>query len=207
MPKSPPQNEPETRERILRATIALIAEVGADRVRTRAIAERAGVNPALVHYHFGSMSALIAQAVETVMTEESQPFIDALERGPSVRVALESLFEGVQGVGEPTPGLMVSIDLLVRATRDPKTRSWVRRMLQEFRVLILARLEAARRAGEIDPDVDLTATAAMIAALLDGLGMHRLIDRKVDAQGAAAPLFEVLFEPMRAGGGRKQGDD
>jgi AcrR family transcriptional regulator len=198
-------HEAGTRDRILRATIELIAEVGADRVRTRAVAERARVNPALVHYHFGSMSALIDAAVETVMAEESQPFIDALGHGPSVQVALESLFEGVQGIEEPTPGLMVSIDLLVRATRDPKTRSHVRRILREFRRLILDRLEEARRAGEIGTHVDLPAAAALLAALLDGLGMHRLIDRKVDARAAAEPLIAALFEPRSARDGRKGG--
>jgi len=201
--RPPTHDEAQTRDRILRATSALIADVGADRVRTRAVADRAAVNPALVHYHFGSMSALIREAVDTAMREESQPFIDALERAPSLRAALEASFEAIQGVGTATPGLKIAIDLLVRATRDPKTRSRVRRMLEELRGVIRDRLERAQRAGEIGADVDLAAAATLIAGLFDGLGMHRLIDPKLDVRAAAGPLMAVLFETTPAPPERK----
>jgi AcrR family transcriptional regulator len=194
---------PGTRDRVLRATIELIAEGGADRVRTRAVAERAGVNAALIHYHFGSMSALIDEAVDAVMAEEMQPFAEALARGPGLRTALDGLLDAVQGVGEPTPGVLVSMDVLVRATRDPATRSRSLTMLQEFRGLLVDRLEQARESGEVDPQLDVAATASMLAALLDGLVVHRLIDRELDVRATAAPLLAALFGSGRAGGPRK----
>jgi AcrR family transcriptional regulator len=198
-----PRFESGTRDRVLRATIELIAEGGADRVRTRAVAERAGVNAALVHYHFGSMTALIDEAVEAVMAEEMQPFAEALARGPGLQGALEGLLDAVQGVGEPTLGVLVSMDVLVRATRDPSTRARWLTMLQEFRGSLTDRVEQARQSGEVDPHLDVAATASLLAALLDGLVVHRLIDRELDVRATAAPLMAALFGPSRASGATK----
>jgi AcrR family transcriptional regulator len=49
----------ETAERIVDATIKLLREEGAGALSTRNIANRANVNQALVHYHFGSMELLM----------------------------------------------------------------------------------------------------------------------------------------------------
>ncbi len=204
MPKSAAP-QPESRERILRATIELISEVGADRVRTRAVAERAGVNVGLVHYHFGSMTALLSAAVDAAVAEESQPLVDALTAETGARDALERMFGHLRGLGRPTPGLLVAMDLMVRATRDPAARSSVRRMLRDFRTALRARLEMARRTGELAPGVDPEAAATLLAALFDGLGMHRLIDRGVDPVEAAAALLDALFGPVDPGTGNDAG--
>jgi AcrR family transcriptional regulator len=190
---NPSTTDSGTRSRILRAAIELIAEVGADGLRTRAVAERAAVNPALVHYYFGSMSALIDEAVNTVMAEESRPFIEAVHRATSARSAVEALFEGIADITGPSVGLMVSIDLLVRATRDPETGSQAQLALEEFRELILGQLVGAREAGEIGAHVDLPAAATLLIALFDGLGMHLLIDPETDVKAAVDVLVAALF--------------
>ena len=191
---NPSTTDRGTRERILRAAIELIAEVGADGLRTRAVAQRAAANPALVHYYFGSMSALIEEAVDTVMAEESEPFVEAVHGAPSARAAVEAMFEGIEAITEPTVGLMVSVDLLVRATRDPETGSQARRALKGFRELILGQLVRARQAGEIGARVDLPAAATLLIALFDGLGMHLLIDPETDVKAAVDVLVAALFQ-------------
>ncbi|WP_288047924.1 helix-turn-helix domain-containing protein, partial [Nocardia sp.] len=45
-----------TRERLLEAAVSLIGEVGWSGVSTRMVAQRAGVNAGVVHYHFASVS-------------------------------------------------------------------------------------------------------------------------------------------------------
>lgn len=52
----------DTRERLLQATIELLAGPGMAAVSARGIAARAEVNQGLVFYHFGSVTALVAQA-------------------------------------------------------------------------------------------------------------------------------------------------
>lgn len=54
----------ETRERILAATDQLFGAVGFDATTTRDIAERSGVNKALIHYHFGSKEELLSAVLD-----------------------------------------------------------------------------------------------------------------------------------------------
>src|SRR5215212_8177283 len=53
-----------SRERILDAAIERIASDGIDAVRIARIAMDAGVSTALVHYHFATREALLAEALE-----------------------------------------------------------------------------------------------------------------------------------------------
>src|ERR671930_2663548 len=52
------------RERILAAAVKLIAREGIDDVRIARIAMAAGVSASLLHYHFDSREALLAEALE-----------------------------------------------------------------------------------------------------------------------------------------------
>jgi AcrR family transcriptional regulator len=181
-----------TRERILSATSELMAEIGIDRVRTRAVAERAGVNPALVHYHFGSMSALVLEAAEHSLICELGPSIEALQSGATIHDGVRAILEWIEHHGERTPGSTILAEAMVKATRDPAFRRWTRDASRRFRALILERLEAARDGGELDRDLDLEATALLLAAALDGLLFHRLVDPKLDVRRAAEPLDAML---------------
>ena len=52
------------RERILAAAVGQIAREGIDGVRIARIAMEAGVSTSLVHYHFETREALLAEALE-----------------------------------------------------------------------------------------------------------------------------------------------
>jgi AcrR family transcriptional regulator len=54
----------ETRTRILAATDELFGQLGFDATSTREIAERSGVNKALIHYHFGSKDELLVALLD-----------------------------------------------------------------------------------------------------------------------------------------------
>ena len=58
LPPAGPDDDQETRERILNAAHAVFLRKGTANSRTQEIADEAGVNKALVHYYFGTKSAL-----------------------------------------------------------------------------------------------------------------------------------------------------
>lgn len=67
MPARTPGRRPgasTSREDLLAAARAEFAATGYDRATLRAIAARAGVDPAMIHHHFGSKQGLFAAAVE-----------------------------------------------------------------------------------------------------------------------------------------------
>jgi AcrR family transcriptional regulator len=188
-----------TRDRIVLATIELMAEIGIDRVRTRTVAERAGVNPALVHYHFGSMSALVLEAAEHALIYELGPSIEPLDSAATIQEGISAVLAWIEERGRGTPGSTILAEAMVKATRDPAFRDWSRHASTRFRSLIRDRLQTARDAGDIDATLDLEAAAVLLAAALDGLLFHRLVDPELDVL-QTAHLFDTMLgsrEPDR----------
>jgi AcrR family transcriptional regulator len=187
-------DEPSTRERILEATVEVMADVGIDRVRARAVGERAGVNSALVHYYFGSMAALVVEAAQHALLNELGPSIDAFASGATVQEGVAAILGWIVESGR-TPGATILAEAMVKGTRDPQFRSWSRNAARRFRGLILERLEQGRAAGEIDDGLDLEAAAMLLAAALDGLLFHHLVDPKLAVTRAAEPIAAMLHDP------------
>ena len=186
------EGDGSTRDRIVAATVELMAEVGIDRVRTRSIAGRAGVNPALVHYYFGSVSALVMEAAQHALLNELGPSIDVLMAAPSAGAGIAGMLAWIEQEGGRNPGSTILAESMVKATRDPAFRRWAQRASRRFRSLIRKRLETARDDGELDSDLDLDATATLLAAALDGLLFHHLVDPKLDVAATAGPLAGLL---------------
>lgn len=85
----PESTAPSRREAILQAAIDCIAEDGYNGTSTTAIAKRAGVSRALIHYHYASKEklaeeawsfALDRQRRETIQTEATRPGLERVAR-------------------------------------------------------------------------------------------------------------------------------
>jgi AcrR family transcriptional regulator len=86
-----------TREALLRAATELIARHGYEGVRVEAIARRAGVNKALISYHFGGKKNLYRAAIASSFEE----LLQLAERlGEKDRPPLDLLAAFVHGFGE-----------------------------------------------------------------------------------------------------------
>jgi len=67
-----------TRQRLIDATVDLLAERGESGASLRAITETAGANVAAVSYHFGSKEALVRSAIEQSIDRLVQDQVDGL---------------------------------------------------------------------------------------------------------------------------------
>jgi AcrR family transcriptional regulator len=79
----------ETKAKILAATDHLFGALGFDATTTRDIAERSGVNKALIHYHFGSKDELLAAVLDGYYERLGATMIAALQQStePEQQVA------------------------------------------------------------------------------------------------------------------------
>jgi AcrR family transcriptional regulator len=165
-----------------------IARDGWGAVTTRQVAALAGVNPALVHYHFGSMDALRREAALTALTEEVSGPTSALLQEDSLADGLVACLAAVGAIDPRAPRSVVLYEAILAAARDDDLRAMLSDALDLFRSLLVERI---RCAGGATPE----ASAAAVAAALDGAVLHRLVSPDLDVSALADPLIAALALP------------
>ncbi|MBF6333057.1 TetR/AcrR family transcriptional regulator [Nocardia transvalensis] len=159
----------ETRERLMEAALELIAERGWGAVTTRMVAERAGLRPGLVHYHFTSVNDLLIDASLWMV----RGLGESAATGPLARSGGAGITEVLQMTAALTDtdrDTRVFTEMLLAATRYERLRIGLGEVLREFRAAVAAWL----RAEAAVPDAE--ATAAVLVAAFEGMILHRLID-------------------------------
>ncbi len=179
-----------TRSRLIAAAQEVIATDGWAAATTRRVAETAGVNPGLVHYHAGTIDDLRRDA----MLEGIQGFFaDSPLGAPSAAPAsLASTLSWVralididaQGTERERLARLLQESLIV-AGRDPVVRTRVGEILRNYRRAFADGL-AAR--GVQDP----VGTAGLIAVVVDGLLLQRMLDPDLDAEPILAGIDELV---------------
>jgi AcrR family transcriptional regulator len=181
---------PEARERILDAACDVIAEQGIEDVRIARIATVAGVSPALVHYHFATREALLAEALEhsfellgdiRTTRAEAEHWTAAQRLGWMVDQSL------------PFPGLgdrewRLWLELWGRAARRPELRPVAARLYERYDAWIAEIVQEGIDSGEFQGgDVQLI-TQRLIAAI-DGHGIRVIVDDPAMPRARARQLI------------------
>lgn len=201
MPKASAQDPPDgpvpvgpsdTRRRLLSAAASTIASRGWGGVTTRKVAASAGVNQALVHYHFGSIDALRREAALDVLVREVSGPTLALVEEPSITDGLRRCVGAVAEMDPRSDEALVLYEAMLAAVRDDELRAMLGSALEAFRDLVAGRIAAA---GGSDP----AAAAAVLAAALDGILLHRLVTPDLDTECMAGPLVASLGLPTPPG--------
>jgi AcrR family transcriptional regulator len=174
-----------TRGRILAATAELIAEAGWSGFSTREIAARAGVTQGVVTYHWRSKDELVREAALAAAAQSLGPIAAALREGPTVHAALERFLGLIDAVRDQPALTALLFETMLHAGRDEPLRAALKGMLRDFREPLAAALE---RDGLPQPET----RAAALAAALDGLLLHAVVDDELDVRRAGAALLELV---------------
>lgn len=191
-----PSQSAGTRRRLIDAAAELVGDRGWGGVSTRAVAEKAGVNPGVVHYHFASIDELRRRAVIETLGSLFDALIDASRDLPPRRI-LELTADAARGLGR-TPMLLL-FEAMPPTARDPQMRQELGDLLFRARRVLADRIRAYHPQPLGDPDV----LAEVIAATLDGLLLHMLVEPEIDAQTHVRPLL-ALLGPEAAGPDRPE---
>ncbi|WP_329005773.1 TetR/AcrR family transcriptional regulator [Kribbella sp. NBC_00709] len=154
----------EVRRRLLDAAAELIPERGWSAVSTRILADRAGVTPSVVHYHFSSIQDVLAEAAITAMRQvlAATDFTAA----PSPTAAVDAMLASVEQYDGTDPMSLLFTETYLAATRDDRLRAQIATLVTDFRTQ-LSHWLAIHQVPEP------AATAAVLAAAIDGLLLHR----------------------------------
>ncbi|CAA9253161.1 MAG: hypothetical protein AVDCRST_MAG54-2101 [uncultured Actinomycetospora sp.] len=176
-----------TRDAVLGAAADLIGELGWGRVSTRAVAERAGVRPGLVHYHFASQQELLAEAATGRIAAWAGEALAALEATPDLRAGLTLLLESVAHLDATDPLHLLAAETSLAAARDPALAGALRRVVAGFRTGLTGWLLSRGV-----PSGTAEGSAALLTAVLDGIALHRALDPHLPLRGAVDALLRTL---------------
>jgi AcrR family transcriptional regulator len=186
-----PEPHVSTRDRILQAAILEIAERGIGGIRSRGVAERAGVNNALVHYHFKTMDDLVAEATATAFAALSEPAVASLST-PTVGEGFDLMAEMISSVDPTDPTWALLLEVMVHAPRHPRLGGFVMGWLRDYRTAMQQRLERAVEEGELPADTDTAGLSLALMALLDGLGLYAYVAPDLDVRRAATSFTQLI---------------
>lgn len=150
------------RDRLVAATIAVIAERGIEGVTHRAVADAARVPLGSTTYHLGSRDELLDAALRSAAEAYNarlRAWFDALPAGADLAGAMADLILDDTGAGRDRT--LVECELYLAALRRPALRPAATAWLRDITALL---------AGRTDPT-----TARALAAALDGLLLEALI--------------------------------
>jgi len=175
----------EVRQRLLAAAVELIPERGWTAVSTRVLAERAGVTPSVVHYHFPSLAALLREAVVGLMRQMLAGFDAVLAGATTPADAVDVLLGSVDQYSGADPLSLLFVEAYLAATRDELLREQLHGMVEDFRQRV------GRRFAEHGiPDA--AETAAVFLASIDGLLLHRGLGARSDTRAVIRVVRRIV---------------
>ncbi len=175
----------EVRLRLLSAAVELIPERGWSAVSTRVLAERAGVTPSVVHYHFPSIQAVLHEAVVSAMGSVLGEFEPMLQAGRDAGDLVDALAGTVERYTGADPMSLLFVEAYLAATRDDLLRERIAEVVEGFHRRLTGFLS---RYGVPAPGE----TAVVLAAAVDGLLLHRALSPRAASAPVAAVLRRVV---------------
>ncbi len=176
------------RERMLRATLKLIADGGVAAVTNRRVATAAGVSLGSLTYHFASQAQLLRESLLLHVEEETarrrQIAQELAEEKPGVQQVAEAV-ERLVAVPSEIPEQIAELELHLQAARDPELREASLRCFEAHEQIAGAALSTLGI-----PDGKRHAPA--VVALMTGLAVRRLAGGGGDAQGTSEALLALV---------------
>jgi TetR/AcrR family transcriptional regulator, regulator of biofilm formation and stress response len=182
------------REALLDAVLRIVAEVGADAVTHRRVAEEAGLPLASTTYYFDSKEHLLTAALELASERDIARLHAFLGEAPDqgadpVGLAIDAILDPVEETAlSCRPSLVATYALMLEAARRPALRAVNRRWTDAYLDALSRLLELA---GSPDPRSD----AAILLAATDGLLVEQLAsDRPAEVRPRLHRLAAALVK-------------
>ncbi|SEF74555.1 DNA-binding transcriptional regulator, AcrR family [Nonomuraea solani] len=189
MPRNSVERGKETRQRLLDAAVVLVPEVGWSAVTTRLAAERAGVAPGVVHYHFASVTDLLVAAGLGFTGGLLDALAAELSARPGIADGVDWLLGELSRYSGTDPASLLMVEMFLAATRLPELREPLAEQIGRFRACVASWLAERGYQG------DAAAAATVLAASIDGIMLHRALDPGLDPAALAGPLRAMFGSP------------
>jgi AcrR family transcriptional regulator len=172
-----------TKDKLLDATVETLRTHGIAGVSARTIAATAGVNQALVFYHFGSVDQLLAAACATATAQRVEVFHERFAEVGSLRELL-AVGRELHTVERGTGHVAVLAQLLAGAQSDPRLGEATAAALDMWARELETVLDHVLRRTPLAGIADVAGLARAAAAAFIGIELYE----GADPQGAGSAL-------------------
>jgi AcrR family transcriptional regulator len=182
------------REEILDATVEQVERRGLAATRVSDVAAALGCSTALLFYHFGTKTGLLAAAFEHAVSQDLGRLDAAVARSgdPLTRLTRVVRLYGPTGAAA---GWKLWIDAWAYAQREPAIRTALRRLDARWCAVLQQVVEEGVADGTFR-SADPAASVARISALLDGLSVASLVYGKVSRKQLTSEITEALAKEL-----------
>jgi len=170
-----PKTQGDQRRRsLVLAAYQLIAEGGFERLRTRDIAARAGVNIATLHYYFARKEDLIQSVVEYLL----QQFMTAYLPGSpfEMKTPLEQIrgeLAEMQYLVQEKPEMFIVLnELILRSLHDPAIHQMIKWLDEGWHTYLEQVIRSGIEQGLFRADLDPGSAATWLIVLTKGTTLH-----------------------------------
>ena len=198
-------NTEERRAEIVRALLAAMAEHGYEKATIQLIAQKAGLAPGLVHYHFKTKSEILLELIRTLASLSRQRYEGFAESATSADDRLRAYINArlAKGEGADPHAVAAWVVIGAEAVRQPEVRTMYQDVVRAEAELIETLLAACfkdrgKARAQVKP------LAAALLGLIEGA--FQLASAAPDvmpagyAAGTAIKLFESYIDGVAARG-------
>ncbi|UKD59186.1 TetR family transcriptional regulator [Amycolatopsis sp. FU40] len=186
----------DTRQRLIDGAIETIRTHGLGGTTARSIAATAGVNQALVFYHFGTVHDLLQAACLTATQARVAPFAERLDQVADLRQLL-ALGRALHADERAQGNVTVLAQMLAGAQADPELAETTATALQLWITPIEHALTRLLAGSPVSEAIDTAGLARAVSAGFIGLELYEGVDpggsqAALDALERLAVLIEVV---------------
>jgi TetR/AcrR family transcriptional regulator, regulator of biofilm formation and stress response len=172
--------DPDRRARIVQAALDVIAEHGVAGTTHRRVAAAAGVPLGSMTYHFAGMDDLLHAAFTRLADTVAARFAERLAAATTRDEACEAVVDLIVDDSWATPRTMLlSYELYAFAARNPPLRLVMQAWMEKSRAALRQHFTAE--------------TAKVLDAVIEGLSIHRSVDREPMDRAAVRSAVERLI--------------
>lgn len=184
----------KTREALIAAAMELFVEEGLSGPSLDAICAQAGFTRGAFYVHFGTRDELIAAVVESAMGG----FIDAMiTQGETDIPAVVRAFSAAVHAGAFPFGQVRGHQIIEACQRSPKLRAKYVELLERARDRLRDAARRGQETGSLRADVDPSAVAQMLLALVLGVQTATELGVPYDVDRAAEDVLRMLAPQPR----------
>lgn len=173
------RHDPGRRDRIIAATLDVIAELGVEGVTHRRVAERADVSLGSMTYHFDGMEDLLGSAFTRFSDSVAECYGLNLKPATTAEEARKGIVDFIfSPFWEVRQNITLLMELYSAVSRSPAMRIRVKAWLNEGRNLLERHFDSA--------------TARALDGMIEGLTIHRSIDPELLSRTEVETLVRRL---------------